>query len=211
MLRRLIAFAVMALALLAVPAAQADTGNIIEPQNEPPTAKDGWQAGTCTTDEPVGGEPKVKCSPQTPGAFFKTAAGHPPIGFTQYIIQHEESTGKVEPAGIEIPTSPLKEPEDDRDIKTLRVDLPPGLTVNPNATPRCSLADFENKVGELHVPLCGEGSIVGREEVTLVTNVGGVVPAPSPPFPPGNTLPKGTVIAPSEATGTKVRRRFRRL
>jgi hypothetical protein len=200
----LIAFAVMALALLAIPAAQADTGNIIEAQNEPPTAKDGWQAGTCTTDEPVGGEPKIKCSPQTPGAFFKTAAGHPPIGFTQYIIQHEESTGKVEPAGIEIPTSPLKEPEEDRDIKTLRVDLPPGLTVNPNATPRCSLADFENKVGELHVPLCGEGSIVGREEVTLVTNVGGVVPAPSPPFPPGNTLPKGTVIAPSEATGTKV-------
>jgi hypothetical protein len=204
MVRRLIAFAVMALALLAIPAAQADTGNIIEAQNEPPTAKDGWQAGTCTTDEPVGGEPKIKCSPQTPGAFFKTAAGHPPIGFTQYIIQHEESTGKVEPAGITIPTSPIKEPEINRDIKTLRVDLPPGLTVNPNATPKCSLADFENKIGELHVPACGEGSIVGREEVTLVTTVGGVVPAPSPPFPPGNTLPKGTVVAPSKASGTNV-------
>lgn len=204
MLRRLIGLAAFVLALVAGPAAQADTGNIIEPQNEPPTAKDGWQAGTCTTDEPVGGEPKIKCSPQTPGAFFKTAAGHPPIGFTQYIIQHEESTGKVEPAGITIPTSPIKEPEINRDIKTLRVDLPPGLTVNPNATPKCSLADFENKIGELHVPACAEGSIVGREEVTLVTTVGGVVPAPSPPFPPGNTLPKGTVVAPSKASGTIV-------
>jgi len=204
MVRRLIGLAVMVLALVAVPAAQANTKDIIEPQNEPPTAADGWQAGTCTTDEPVGGEPKIKCSPQTPGAFYKTAAGHPPIGFTQYIIQHEASTGNVEPAEIPIPTSPIKEPEIDRAIKTLRVDLPPGLTVNPNATPRCSLADFENKVGEFHVPLCGEGSIVGREEVTLVTTVGGVVPAPSPPFPAEQTLPKGTVIPPSESTGTKV-------
>ena len=53
MVRRSIAFcAVMALWLVAaVPVAQADTGEIIEPQTEPnPTAADGWQAATCTTD-----------------------------------------------------------------------------------------------------------------------------------------------------------------
>jgi hypothetical protein len=184
----------MALGLLLAAAvvAQADTGNIIEPQHTPPTAADGWQAGTCTKDTP-------KCSPQTPEQFYKRAGGHPPIGFTQYTIQHEEI---LDPTfGL---LKPLKEPEAARTIKTLRVDLPPGLTVNPEATPQCSQADFENKVGEFTVPLCKEGAIVGTEEITLVTNVGGVVPAPSPPFPPGTTLPKGFVIPPSETTGTKI-------
>jgi hypothetical protein len=186
--------------------AQADTTDIIEPNTEPPNAANGFQAGTCTTDEP---EPGKKCSPETPSAFYKQAGGHPPVGFTQYLIQHEEKFGKVEPAGITIPTSPIKEPRNKRDIRTLRVDLPPGLTVNPNATPKCSLAAFENEVETepgkfLHVPACNPESIVGREEVTLVTTVGGVVPAPSPPFPPGQTLPEGTVVPPSEGSGTKV-------
>lgn len=203
MARRLIAYVVMALWLVtAVPVAQADTGEIIEPNTEPPTAKNGWQAATCTTDEP-------KCSPSAPN-FFIQAGGHPPIGFTQYIIQHEEGgTGNVEPAGIPIPISPIKEPLADRNIKTLRVDLPPGLTVNPQATPRCSIAAFENKVETepgkfVNVPACDKGSRVGTEEVTLVVTLGGVVPAPSPPFPAANTLPKGAVVPPSAASGTKV-------
>jgi hypothetical protein len=203
MVRRLIACAVMALWLVAaVPVAQADTGNIIEPNTKPATAKDGWQAATCNADEPT------KCSPNNPD-YFVEAGGHPPIGFTQYTIQHEETTGKVEPVGVTIPTSPIKEPLTGREIKTLRVDLPPGLTVNPNATPRCSIAAFENKIETepgkfVHVPACGKGSRVGTEEVTLVTTVAGVVPAPSPPFPASNTLPKGAVVPPSPATGTKV-------
>src|SRR6185295_12636206 len=201
MTRRLITFVVMALWLvLAVPVAQADTGNIIEPQHDPPTAADGWQAATCTTDTP-------KCSPSEPN-FFVQAGGHPPIGFTQYTIQHEETTGNVEPGAIPIPISPIKEPLPDRNIKTLRVDLPPGLTVNPLATERCSLAAFQTQVevgGKLlHVPACSKGSRVGTEEVTLVTTVAGLVPAPVPPFVAGQTLPKGAVVPPSEATGTKV-------
>jgi hypothetical protein len=180
--------------------AMADTGSIIEPQHEPPTNADGWQAGTCLTDEPSAG---VHCGPQTGSAFYKEAAGHPPIGFTNYIIKHTSGTGKVEPAGITVPIAEIEEPAGDQSIKTLRVDLPPGLTVNPNATPKCSLAEFENKVGEFHVPTCKEGTIVGREEITLVTTIAGV-PAPSPPFPAANVLPKGFIIPPSEASGTKV-------
>jgi len=135
----LIAFAVVGLWLVAaVSVARADTGDIIEPNTDPPNAANGWQAATCTTDTP-------ECSPNAPN-FFVEAGGHPPIGFTQYVIQHENSTGKIEPLGLEIPTSPIKPPPGDRDIKTLRVDLPPGLTVNPNATARCSLADFQNEV-----------------------------------------------------------------
>ena len=163
MARRLVVVPVLALFALFVASAQADTGNIIEPQNE--TAKAGFQSGTCTKDTPT-------CTNETPSQFFTQAGGHPPIGFTQYIVKHEETTGKVEPAGVTIPTSPITEPEADRTIKTLRTDLPPGLTINPNATPKCSLAEFENKIGEFQVPACGKGSIVGHEEVTLVTNVG---------------------------------------
>lgn len=207
MARRLLTFcAVMALWLVAaVSVAQADTGDIIEPNSTPATAKDGWQAATCNADEPT------KCSPNNPDFFIK-AGGHPPIGFTQYIIQHSEGgTANVEPAGIPIPVMPVPadpgdpNPWEDHQIKTLRVDLPPGLTVNPQATPRCTLEDFEAEPApNVFVPACDKGSRVGTEEVTLVTTVGGVVPAPSPPFPASNFLPAGAVVPPSTATGTKV-------
>jgi hypothetical protein len=185
--------AVLGAAFVVAPLAQADTGNIIEPQNSPPTAKDGFQAITCTSDEPT------KCSPETPSQFFTQAGGHPPVGFTQYIIRHGEI-----PAGPLGTLKPIEEPQDGRTIKTLRVDLPPGLTVNPNATPKCSLADFENKAGEFTVPLCAENTKVGREEVTLVVNTAEAVPAPSPPFPAGSFLPKGFVIPPSTEKGTNI-------
>lgn len=215
MIRRSIAVAMMALGLLLfASAAQANTKDIIEPQHDPATAADGWQAGTCTTDEPVGGEPKIKCSPQTPLAFFTQAAGHSPAAFTQYIIQHENKDFElpVPPApapGIKVPIAPLVEPLDERSIKTLRVDLPPGLTVNPEATTeKCSLDDFRNEVenppgsGEfVHVPLCSNATKVGREEVTLVTTVDGV----TLPTPFGNVaFPKGAIIPPNPATGTNV-------
>jgi hypothetical protein len=184
-------------ALLAMPVlAQADTTDIIEPNTEPPTAKDGWQAGTCTSDEPV------QCSPETPELFFKQAAGHPPVGYTQYLVQHGEITPT--PFGTLLP---IKEPIPDRKMKTLRVDLPPGLTVNPNATPKCPLAAFEAEKevsGEMkHIPQCPENTIVGRDEVTLVVTTENAVPAP-PPAPSGTFLPKGFVLPPNPGLGTKI-------
>ncbi|HEY2054421.1 MAG TPA: hypothetical protein VGH14_10845 [Solirubrobacterales bacterium] len=184
---------------MAVPAlASADTGEIIEPQNNPPSNADGWQAGTCLTDEPVTGEPKVHCGPQTGGAFFKQAGGHPPVGFTQYTIQHEIPT----PIGGGAFVAPIKEPEVNKTIKTLRVDLPPGLTVNPNATPvKCKLADFERVIpGVGIVPNCPSTSRVGTEEVTAVTNVNGIPLELNPIGEPGvkTPVPKGFVVPPTE-------------
>src|SRR5689334_11203820 len=196
MARRLIAFVAMALWLVAVvPVARADTGKIIEQQNTPPTAKDGWQAGTCEEDEPPPpAEPTVFCSPETKARFYTQAAGHPPMGFTQYIIRHEG-------AG---PVQPLVEPLEGRILKTDRVDLPPGLIDNPQSTgERCSLAEFE-AIGEVktgvfgHVPTCKPGTIVGRDEVTLVTNEDEVEIAPT------IKVPKGFVVPPSAASGTRV-------
>lgn len=177
--------------------AQADTQDIIEPQGQTPESKNGFQAGTCYYDEPF-------CTAESPDEqLFTQAGGHPPIGFTQYIIRHGEEASAFGTL------MPVEEPIADRTIKTLRVDLPPGLTVNPQATEKCSKEDFETKVetepGKFaQVPNCPKGSIVGREEVTLVVNTPGVVPAPSPPFPPGTFLPKGFVIPPDPAKGTKV-------
>ena len=110
-----LALAVIALVLVAAPAAGAV--DIIEKQNNPPTAADGWQAGTCTLDP---------CSAETPELFFKQAAGHPPKGFTQIIVKHTPGVLFDVPVG---------------NLKTVLVDLPPGLSVNPQATPRCQLAE----------------------------------------------------------------------
>jgi hypothetical protein len=209
MVRRSVALALLCIcALIAVPAlASADTPEIVEPQNNPPSNTDGWQAGTCVTDEPVAGEPKIHCGPQTGGAFFKQAGGHPPKGFTQYTIQHEPLTEIPSPPapakGLFI--APIKEPEVNRTIKTLRVDLPPGLTVNPNATPtKCELgpAGFERVVpGVGIVPNCPAGTQVGTEEVTAVTNQNNIELeiAKGVKIP----VPKGFVVPPTEGA-TKV-------
>lgn len=166
-------------AMAALPVmAQADTEDIIQPQNE--TRDQGFQAGTCIA-EGVPGPPPAPCSPETPSIFFNTAAGHPPIGFTQYIIEHEP----FEPSGLPSPPfppgtlkAPIKGDIEDHTIKTLRVDLPPGLTVNPEATERCEKSDFLAGAPGPIVPTCPAGSKVGKEKITVVTNRENVEVAP---------------------------------
>ncbi len=114
-----IVVAIATLVLMAAPGAQAV--DIIEsqaPNGEAETDQAGWQAGTCKVDP---------CSAETPELFFTQAAGHPPDGFTQIIVKHA-------PPG-ETPVG---------DLKTVRVDLPPGLSVNPQATPQCVLAEGQS-------------------------------------------------------------------
>jgi hypothetical protein len=167
--------------LLTASVAQANTGDIIEPQptpGTPGTAKDGWQAANCTSDTVPG-----KCSPATPEQFFKTAGGHPPIGFTQYIIQHTVTLANV--------IEPIVPPLEGRDIKTLRVDLPPGLTVNPEATTeKCTLAEFLHKPAPgVFVPECKAATKTGEEQATLVVNEAGFELEPGKPLPLGARLP----------------------
>jgi hypothetical protein len=149
MVRRLLCagLAGLCLALAGTAPAQADTGDIISPQNSPADAADGWQAGTCSAEP---------CSPSTPGLFFTQAAGHPPIGFTQFIVKHK--------APVETPVGTLKD---------VRVDLPVGLSVNPQAGPQCDLATFT-----ANPLICPVGAIVGVSEITV--SVAGI---PGPPVP----------------------------
>jgi hypothetical protein len=132
------------------PMALADTGDIVAPSDpEHPTEKSGWQAGTCLKDTPI-------CSVETPDQFFEQAAGHPQIGFTQIIVKNEPP-GKT-PVG---------------ELKTVRVDLPVGLSVNPQATPQCEQTTFESSPSS-----CPAGSAVGKSEVTASIPPLGIESAP---------------------------------
>jgi hypothetical protein len=155
----------VSLALIAFGAAAApalaetvDQSSIIAPQHRPPQVDDGWQAGTCYSDSPA-----TECSVDTPSLFFEQAAGHPQVGFTQFIVKHT-TTEIVPPVKLEEPVG---------DIKTVRVDLPVGLSVNPQATPQCPQATFEASPST-----CPAGSNVGTSYA--VAALAGVV---SPQLP----------------------------
>ncbi len=159
----------VAAALLAPSLATASTGDIIAPQNPPAfTAGDGWQAGTCTEEPPESAE---VCSVETPDQFFERASAHPNWGFTQFIVKHET-------------VGPLETPVGE--LKTVRVDLPVGLSVNPGATPRCPMATFE-----MDPATCPGGSQVGESAVTAAP-----LGVPAPPTKPVSQVPVYNLIPP---------------
>jgi hypothetical protein len=126
----------LAAALVALLAPAARAGEVVfSPQNNPPDKNDGWQAGTCNTPTCAPDSPKIE--------FYETAAGHPLFGITQFIVRHKTEILHEEP---------------EVDMKTLRVDLPVGLSVNPGATSQC---------GEEHPNDCPLDTRVGESIVTV--------------------------------------------
>jgi hypothetical protein len=131
--------------LTAAAPALADTDDIIAPSDPThPAVDSGWQAGTCKAEP---------CSIATPDLFFETAGAHPNFGFTQFIIKHGPPPGEA-PVG---------------ELKTVRVDLPVGLSVNPGATPRCERSQFESDT-------CPPLSQVGESLVTAAGPLGPIAP-----------------------------------
>lgn len=119
---------------------------IVPPQSPPPEASDGWQAGTCYSDSPA-----EECSIDTPKLFFEQSAGHPQKGFTQVIVKHNSSGV---PAG---------------NIRTIRVDLPAGLSVNPQATPeQCVVGAGQHPDSST----CPPDTKVGESFVTIAELLG---------------------------------------
>jgi hypothetical protein len=92
-----------------------------------------WEAGTCAS---------ATCSyGGAPSGFFSQAAGHPPYGVTDF---------KINASG-----------ESDQ-VKRVKVELPQGLNVNPQAVPQCPRETFLT-----NEPACAAlGSQVGVSEVT---------------------------------------------
>jgi len=92
-----------------------------------------WEAGTCTLGT---------CKYSSPESVFYTqVAGHPPDGITDFSFN---KNGLGFPEGA---------------VQDVRVDLPVGLSVNPEATAQCSEAELEGSG-------CPLGSKVGTVEVT---------------------------------------------
>lgn len=104
-----------------------------------------WEAGTCISSE---------CTEKTPEDFYTQAAGHPPYGITDFELKTNSVTGAPEGK-----------------IKELRVDIPPGLSVNPFATPQCKPTVPKSLVG------CPATTQVGEAQLRVYV-LG--LPAPEP-------------------------------
>jgi hypothetical protein len=108
-----------------------------------------FEALTCTENKPEGvaGE----CSNSTPGQFFKQAGGHPNFGITDFSVNYAE---------FEAPGN---------GVKSIRTDLPVGLSTNPEALPRCSQSDFVANLHKVEENLCQASSQSGTQEITILT------------------------------------------
>jgi hypothetical protein len=103
-----------------------------------------WEAGTCKTG--VG-----ECTYGSESSrFFTQAAGHPEEGLTDF----------------EFKTNGLGVPEGA--VRNVRVDLPEGLNVDPQAVPQCPKATFEADPAQCEAM----GSKVGISEVRAVSLLG---------------------------------------
>ena len=119
-----------------------------------------WEAGTCNKLDVL---LAYQCTYSSPDAdFYHQAAGHPVAGGTDF----EVNTGGL-----------LGAPEGT--LKQVRVDLPEGLNVNPQATPQCAKASFEAD------PASCAASRVGASYVYSITSL---LPVPLE-FPVYNLVP----------------------
>jgi len=164
--RSLIAVAVMALcAAFVAPAAQADFG----------IAR--WEALTCKSDGTLpglgnwaaNGSPCVKSEVERQ---YTQAAGHPNKGITAFLMNQVVGPPKF-PDGF---------------IKSLRVELPRGLAVNPEAVPKCTEQQLSEVVaaGPPVVTKCTTevpGSQIGVDYFTTLA------PGPAPPAGTEITVP----------------------
>ncbi len=101
-----------------------------------------WVTLTCSENEdspplvgpPVEGEPPLEaspdpCTPATPGKWFKQAAGHPPWAITDFTLNTLTAVGAIGfPDGF---------------VKDIVVEVPEGLSVNPEAAPKCTIEQME--------------------------------------------------------------------
>jgi hypothetical protein len=101
-----------------------------------------WEAGTCKLDTP-------ECIYTSPASqFYTQAAGHPPLGITAFEVNTAPPFG-----------------EPDGKLKDVRVDIPPGLSTNPQALPECTEAEFKSITG------CSPTTLVGENEITAFVGV----------------------------------------
>jgi hypothetical protein len=127
---------------------------------------DEWQSLTCTENEdipPFGEETPAQepplpegepCTKETSLKWFKQAAGHPPFGITDLILNTLSGPGA--------------EGFPDGFVKDIIVETPEGLSVNPEALAKCSLEQAEANIFG-----CPSQTIVGTNYLTAATEAPG--------------------------------------
>jgi hypothetical protein len=126
-----------------------------------------WEAGTCANSA-------CKDSDVNEGKadnFYTQAAGHPNFGITDFRFFAEGPALKEVPIGH---------------VRDVRVDLPPGLAVNPEATTaKCTPGELESDKEE-----CPPASQIGIDEATGTATVLGVKVTIKEKFPVYNMVRK---------------------
>ena len=118
-----------------------------------------WESLTCTenSDTPAVGEPPItgapplavdpeQCTEATTGKHYTQAAGHPPFGITDFTLNTYATPGA--------------EGFPEAFVKTIVVDTPEGLSVNPEAVPQCTIKQLEDSE-------CSPASQVGVNYLTV--------------------------------------------
>jgi hypothetical protein len=104
-----------------------------------------WEAGTCKVSS-------CSITSEDTSEFYTQAAGHPDFGITNFAFKSKKNGIAEEPEGK---------------VKDVRVDLPPGLAVNPEAVEQCP----ESVIKEFNCPpssQVGEDEAVGTAEIPLI-------------------------------------------
>lgn len=178
--RRWIAFLVVAVGVLVVGPATAQGAFGIKE----------WSAITCTenedtpkkpTDPPVVGyeplpEDPGQCNTTTESKWFTQAAGHPNFAYTDFTLNT-----------LNIPGFAVGFP--DGFVEDIVVDTPEGLSVNPEAVPKCT-------VSQLQTLSCPPASLVGINYFTVNLEGPKTEPAPVPCAGPGGNCLQARVAVP---------------
>jgi hypothetical protein len=97
-----------------------------------------------------------------PSEFFSQAAGHPTGGITDFTIRNKEQT------------SPVKALVPEGNVKAIRTDVAPGVSTNPEAVSKCSVAEFtgiEVATGVFTPPACAGSTVIGENIVLVAAEV----------------------------------------
>jgi hypothetical protein len=133
-----------------------------------------FDAGTCTKNSES--PPGSQCTRDSSTDYWYTqAAGHPQWGITDFAFNTNSDLAQTP----------------DGNVKNVHVDLPVGLSVNPEATPKCTTAQLEAQA-------CPADSAVGTNYITTIsaavkapisTTVYNMVQPPGMPARFGMTVP----------------------
>ncbi len=136
-----------------------------------------FESQTCKEDKTGTGEP---CLANEEPKLYTQAGGHPNFGVTAFELNNKEvAPGSFVPEGF---------------VKDIRTELPRGLAVNPEATPKCTVAQLEEKAFGAG---CPPASQIGVNYLKVIVAAGPPPVDATIPVPVYNVVPPPGV--PSQA------------